>query len=49
MMCGFGAHSGDASHNGTGESAREILDKRFAQGDISEEEYEEKKKKLIHR
>ena len=46
MMCGFGSHTGEASHNSTGESGLEILDKRFAQGAINEDEYEEKKKKL---
>jgi len=49
MMCGFGSHSGDTSHNGTGESGLEILDKRFAQGEINEDEYEEKKRKLTHK
>ena len=43
MMCGFGSHSGDSSHNGRGESGLKILDKRFAQGDINENKYEEKK------
>jgi len=49
MMCGFGSHTEDTFHNGTGESGLEILDKRFAQGDINEDEYEEKKRKLTHR
>ena len=49
MMCGFGSHKEDTFHNGTGESGLEILDKRFAQGDINEDEYEEKKRKLTHR
>ena len=48
MMCGFGSHTGDSSHNGRGESGMEILDKRFAQGDINEDEYEEKKRQLRH-
>ena len=43
MMCGCCSHAGDASNNGSGESGLEILDKRFAQGEINEEEYEEKK------
>ena len=46
MMSGFGPHAGDTSLYGTGKSALEILDKRFAQGDIDEDEYEEKKRKL---
>ena len=33
------------SHHGT-ESAREILDKRYALGEISKEEYEEKKRHI---
>ncbi len=33
------------SHHGT-ESAREILDKRYALGEISKEEYEEKKRHM---
>ena len=49
MMCGFGSHTEDTFHKGTGESGLEILDKRFAQGEISEDEYEEKKRKLIHK
>ena len=40
MMFGFNAH------NGTDESAIEILNKRFAKGDIDQREYEERKKKL---
>ena len=36
-------HTGGTSHNGTGESGLEILDRRFAQGEINEDEYEEKK------
>ena len=49
MMCGFSFNPGDTSHNGSGESGLEILDKRFAQGDINEDEYEEKKRKLTNR
>ncbi|MDH3390634.1 MAG: hypothetical protein OEL85_02415 [Desulfobulbaceae bacterium] len=45
-MCGFGSHTGDTFHNGTGKSGLEILDKRFALGDINKDEYEEKKMKL---
>ncbi len=40
---GCGSHEGDTSHL---ESAREILDKRFAKGEITREEYEEMKKAL---
>ncbi len=49
MMCGSGSHTGDTSHNCTVESGLEILDKRFAQGDINEDEYEEKKRKLTNK
>ena len=32
--------------NRTGESARDILDKRYARGEIGQQEYEEKKRDL---
>ena len=40
MMCGFGDRYGSAV------SAMEILNKRFARGEIDLQEYEEKKRKL---
>lgn len=40
-MCGFGS-STDA-----GESAMDILDKRYARGEIDQREYEERKGKLM--
>lgn len=40
MMCGFG------THNGSDESAVEILNKRYVKGDIDQKEYDEKKRKL---
>lgn len=40
---GFGPRGGDATHQ---EDAREILDKRFAKGEINKDEYEEMKKAL---
>ncbi len=40
---GCGSHGGDTPLQ---ESAREILDKRFAKGEITKEEYEEMKKSL---
>lgn len=39
-LCGF------SKYNGSGESAMDILDKRYAQGEINQDEYEEKKKTL---
>lgn len=36
----------DWHRRGTGESAREILDKRFAKGELKKEEYEEMKRVL---
>lgn len=45
-MCGFGKRGrGWPATNGT-ESAMEILDKRYASGDIEKAEYEEKKRML---
>jgi putative membrane protein len=46
-MCGpsFGA-AGDAFWKGRSESASEILDKRYARGEIGKEEYEQKKKDI---
>lgn len=40
---GCGSHSDSSTHQ---ESAREILDKRLAKGEISKEEYEEMEKAL---
>ena len=42
-MSGCGSHGGNATHK---ETAREILDKRFAKGEITRHEYEEMKKAL---
>lgn len=47
MMCGpFSGSAGDPFWRGRPESAREILDKRYAQGEIGKEEYEDKKKDI---
>ena len=40
---GCGPHDDSAKHE---DNAREILDKRFAKGEITKEEYEEMKKSL---
>jgi len=40
---GCGSHGGNAKHQ---ENAREILDKRFAKGEITKDEYEDMKRTL---
>ena len=42
-MCGWGADSG------FGESALDILNKRYANGEIDQKEYEERKNELTHK
>lgn len=46
MMCGFGPHYKGHSNIKVSDSALEILDKRYATGDIDKAEYEEKKRIL---
>ena len=44
MMCGFGSRSAyDTLPIAASDSAMEILDKKYALGEIAKEEYEEKK------
>ncbi len=47
MMCGpVSRASGESFGSGRFESARDILDKRYARGEIGKEEYEEKKRDM---
>ena len=47
MTCGpFSSASGNSFWRGPAESAKEILDKRYARGEIGKEEYEAKKKDI---
>jgi uncharacterized membrane protein len=46
MMCGFGPCDDSRFTQGS-DSAMDILDKRYARGEIDQREYEEKKAKLI--
>ena len=46
MMCGFGPRSFDNTHSKDYESAMDILDKRYASGEIEKEEYDERKRTL---
>jgi putative membrane protein len=48
MMCGPSSRTaGDPVWKGQSESASEILDKRYARGEIGKEEYEEKKRDIV--
>ena len=46
MMCGFGSRGIDSQQTGASDSAIDILDKRYASGEIEKAEYEEKKRTL---
>jgi len=46
MMCGFGSHGVDNDRAQPSGSAKAILDRRYAQGEIDRTEYEEKRKAL---
>ena len=47
VMCGFGSRKEESPEIRFSESAKDILDKRFALGEIDREEYEEKKRLMI--
>ena len=48
MMCGFGPCGLDKYQTRRSDTAMEILDKRYASGEISKEEYEERKSSLTN-
>jgi len=47
-ICGFGSHHKESKLINASDSPMDILDKRYALGEISEEEYKERKCTLDH-
>ncbi len=48
-MCGMGGHDSEGHDKDEEESALDILDKKYARGEIEKDEYEEKKRVLTQR
>lgn len=46
LMCGFSSYCKDETHFNSPDSVADILNKRFAAGEIDKTEYEEKKRAL---
>ncbi|MGD9183560.1 MAG: SHOCT domain-containing protein [Desulfobacterales bacterium] len=46
MMCGFDSGNENSRRTEVSDSAKDILDKRYARGEIDKEEYQEKKRIL---
>ena len=47
VMCGFGPWNSGRHQNRVADSAIDLLNKRYASGEIDKEEYEEKKRALL--
>jgi len=46
MMCGFGSGHENSQRTNISDSAKDILDRRYARGEIDKQEYQEKKRIL---